>query len=39
MTFAVVDEVLILLPGWQTRTVNICNGSELVLLARWDGSG
>ena len=37
MTFAVVGTVLFLLPRWQTRTVNIFNGWELVLLARWDG--
>ena len=39
MTFAVVRVVLFLLPGWQTRTVNIFNGLELGLLARWDGCG
>ena len=39
MTFAVVRVVLFLLPGWQTRTVNIFIGLELGLLARWDGCG
>ena len=39
INFTVVRVVLFLLPGWQTRTVNIFNGLELGLLARWDGCG
>ena len=39
MTFTVVRVVLFLLPGWQTRTVDIFIGLELGLLARWDGCG
>ena len=39
MNFTVVRVVLFLLPGWQTRTVDIFNGLELGLLARWDGCG
>ena len=39
MNFTVVRVVLFLLPGWQTRTVDIFNGLELWLLARWDGCG
>ena len=39
MNFTVVCVVLFLLPGWQTRTVDIFNGLELWLLARWDGCG
>ena len=39
MTFAVVRVVLFRLPCWQTRTVNIFNGLELGLLARWDSCG
>jgi len=39
MNFTVVCAVLFLPRGWQTRTVNIFNGLELGLLARWDGCG
>ena len=39
VTFAVIGTIVLLLPGRATRTVRICNGMEMMLLAPADGGG